>query len=141
LDVNVLISAVISKQGPPARLLGLWKAGAFELLVSPALLSELDRALAYPKLARSIDPADAARFLAWVSRSGSIQSDPEEPGPARSVDPGDDYLLALAFSRRAALVSGDAHLLALKGKFPVYAPAEFLARLESEGTAGDRSEG
>jgi uncharacterized protein len=130
LDVNVLISAVISKQGPPARLLGLWQAGAFGLLVSPALLSELERALAYPKLARSIDPADAARFLAWVSRSAQVEPDLNRPGPARSVDPGDDYLLALAFDLKAYLVSGDAHLLALRGTLPIYSPTAFLALVE-----------
>ena len=45
----------------------------------------------------------------------------------RSIDPDDDYLLILAADQRAALVSGDRHLLALAGQLPVQTPAEFLA--------------
>jgi predicted nucleic acid-binding protein len=46
-----------------------------------------------------------------------------------SVDPGDDYLIALASSQRAALVSGDKHLLDLAGKIPVFSPREFIRLL------------
>ena len=41
--------------------------------------------------------------------------------------PDDDYLIALAHSRDAALVSGDRHLLELAGKIPVFSPVDFLA--------------
>jgi predicted nucleic acid-binding protein len=50
LDANVLIAALLSPRGSPARLLRAWMNGAFELIVSPGLLAELERALAYPKL-------------------------------------------------------------------------------------------
>ncbi|MGI8425314.1 MAG: hypothetical protein ACR2FO_01070 [Actinomycetota bacterium] len=43
-----------------------------------------------------------------------------------SADPGDDYLISLAQANTALLVSGDKHLLALKGEIPVLSPAEFL---------------
>ncbi|MBA2420337.1 MAG: hypothetical protein H0V57_04320 [Thermoleophilaceae bacterium] len=46
--------------------------------------------------------------------------------PVRSEDQGDDYLIALAAEQRAALVSGDKHLLALAGRIPVYSPREFI---------------
>jgi len=46
LDVTVLISGILSPTGTPARLLLAWQAGEFELMVSPALLDELRRALA-----------------------------------------------------------------------------------------------
>ena len=64
LEVSVLISALISPFGSPARLLLAWREGRFELIVSPALLAELRRALAYPKLERLITPADADAFVA-----------------------------------------------------------------------------
>jgi uncharacterized protein len=41
IDSNVLISARLSPRGAPGRLLAAWLAGRFELIVSPALLSEL----------------------------------------------------------------------------------------------------
>jgi predicted nucleic acid-binding protein len=50
---------------------------------------------------------------------------PEAPPPVRCKDPDDDYLIALAHSRSAALISGDRHLLELAGKIPVFSPAEF----------------
>jgi len=40
-----------------------------------------------------------------------------------------DYLVALAAEQRALLVSGDRHLLALAGSFPVVSPANFPATI------------
>jgi predicted nucleic acid-binding protein len=54
-----------------------------------------------------------------------VDHPPEEP-PFRSEDLGDDYLIALAAAERAALVSGDKHLLALADRIPVYSPREFV---------------
>ena len=52
--------------------------------------------------------------------------DPEGPPPMRSADPDDDYLIALAHGNRAALVSGDSHLLDLADRAPILSPADFL---------------
>lgn len=131
LDANVLISAVLSPRGSPARLLPSWQAGAFELVVSPQLLAELRRALGYPKLARLVPPADADAFAAWLGRAAHLAADPPGPPPVRSEDPADDYVVALAAAERAVLVSGDGHLTAMAGRIPVRTPAEFLAELES----------
>ncbi len=68
---------------------------------------------------------------ALLSRSGApahVAADPVD-APARSPDPGDDYLLALAEAGRALLVSGDGHLLGLRDRYPVQAPGEFLDAL------------
>lgn len=90
-------------------------------------------AVAYPKLRRLIVQEDAEAFVAWLSRSAFLARDPDAPPPIRSTDPDDDYLLTLAADRYAALVSGDAHLLALAGQMPVYAPAEFPVAVEEVG--------
>jgi putative PIN family toxin of toxin-antitoxin system len=129
LDVNVLISALISPSGSPARLLLAWQEGRFELIVSPALLAELRRALAYPKLERLVPPADADAFVAWLSRSALLARDATDPPPIHAADPNDDCLLALAAEQRAELVSGDGHLLALVGDYPIAGPADFLATI------------
>jgi putative PIN family toxin of toxin-antitoxin system len=129
LDVNVLISALISPSGSPARLLLAWQEGRFELIVSPALLAELRRALAYPKLERLIAPADADAFVAWLSRSAVLARDAAAPPPIHAADPDDDYLLALASEQRAELVSGDGHLLALASDYPIQRPSDFLATI------------
>jgi len=100
--------------------------GGFELIVSPLLLAELERALGYPKLRKRIAAEDAARVVEWLGRSATITEDPASPPPLRSPDPGDDYLLALAARARAALVTGDRHLLSPDTALPIYSPAEFL---------------
>jgi uncharacterized protein len=134
LDANVLIAAALSRRGTPAQLLVAWQAGAYELVVSRLLLTELRRALSYPKLARLVPAADADAFVAWLARSAWVAGDPAGPAPVRSDDPGDDYLIALAAAERAVLVSGDGHLTNLAGRIPVRTPAEFLAELEREGS-------
>ena len=130
LDPNVLISALLAPAGTPAAILRAWSAGAFELVASPLLLAELERALAYPKLRARIHESEATALIEWLGRSATIVPDPDEPTPRASQDPGDDYLLALAAHERAALVSGDRHLLELTGKLPIYAPAAFLSLLD-----------
>jgi len=126
LDPNVLISALLSPAGAPAELLRAWREGRFELLVSPQVLAELHRALAYPKLRQRIAADEAKEYLAWLEQNAERVADPSSPSSVRSHDPGDDYLLALAEQERAALVSGDDHLLALDADAPVFAPAAFL---------------
>jgi uncharacterized protein len=131
LDVNVLISAVISPRGAPGRLLVAWRDGAFELVVSPLLLAELRRALSYPKLARLVPPADADALVALLGTAAEVALDPPGLPPVRTADPKDDYLVALAAAQRAFIVSGDAHITALAGRIPVRRPAEFLEEIEA----------
>ena len=132
LDANVLISAILSPRGTPARLLLAWQAGAFDLIVSPLLLAEVKRALAYPKLERRASPADADAFVDWLGRAAELADDPSEPPPVRSDDPGDDCLVALAAAQRAVLVSGDVHLTSLASRMPVRTPADFISELGGE---------
>jgi putative PIN family toxin of toxin-antitoxin system len=129
LDPNVIISGLLSAGRPPAEVLRAFERGDFEAIVSPGLLNELARALAYPKLRRQIPTADAGAIVQWVSESATTATDGQTAPPTRSVDPGDDYLIALASSQRAALVSGDKHLLDLAGKIPVFSPREFMRLL------------
>lgn len=51
LDMNVIVSAVLSSHGAPARILQTRADGPFEIVVSRELISELRRVLAYPKIA------------------------------------------------------------------------------------------
>lgn len=129
VDVNVLISAALSARGPSAEILRSSRDGAFELVVSESLIAELTRALAYPKLRKRIPTEKAAEFVSWVREHGALAEDPAAPAPVRSPDPGDDYLLALAITRRAFLVTRDQHLLGLRDDLPILTPVEFLTKL------------
>lgn len=132
LDANVLIAALLSPSGAPAQILSRWLAGDFELVASERLLAELERARSYPSLRRLITKGDADEFISFLRASTVLAPDPAAP-PRRSSDPGDDYLLALAESENAILVSGDQHLLELASRFPISTPRAFLNALESEG--------
>ena len=129
LDPNVIISALLSRDGTPARVLRAWLEGRFDLVVSPLLFEELKRALAYLKLAERIKADEATALIDWLRREGIIVDDPAEPPTSRSEDPDDDYLLALAETERAVLVSGDRHLLALTEELPVLTAREFLVTI------------
>jgi putative PIN family toxin of toxin-antitoxin system len=133
VDVNVLISGVVSPRGSSAEILRASRDGAFELLLSESLIAELSRALTYPKLSKRIPAEKSSAFVSWVRDHGTLAEDPPGPAPVRSPDPDDDYLLALAISRRAFLVTGDQHLLDLHGELPILTPAQFLTKLREAG--------
>ena len=130
-DPGVLVSAVVSKTGPPAQALDLWRDGEFDIIVSPSLLNELERVLLRPKF-RPAAPEDEVRaYVDALAREAVLVLDPEQV-PAVTVDPGDDYLVALAVAVGAdAIVSGDRDLTELANPpIPILTPRELLERLE-----------
>ena len=131
LDVNVLIAGLLSHTGSPARLLGKWFEGEFELVLSERLLDELEKSLARPKLRPLLDEDEISAFLELL-RGGLAEwvEDPETSPSVQSRDPKDDYLIAAASSAHATLVTGDADLLELARSIPVVSPRTFLESLE-----------
>ncbi|HKB51622.1 MAG TPA: putative toxin-antitoxin system toxin component, PIN family [Solirubrobacterales bacterium] len=127
LDPGVLVSALITPTGTPAKLLTATRSGSFELIVSPLLLEELRLVLLREKFRRYVDLDVVDQYVELLGRDAAMAADPAEPPPIHCADPDDDYLIALAHSRSAALVSGDGHLLDLAGEIPVFTPSEFLA--------------
>ena len=103
-------------------------------MVSPLLLVELEDVLGRKKFSR-IAIAEVEQFVAAVQRHAEVVPDAPQPWPQVTRDPADDYLVALAQSAGAdALVSGDLDLAELSDLSPpVMRPADFLARVESEG--------
>lgn len=132
LDTNVLVSAILSRRGAPAALLRAWRDGEFEVVVSPSLLDELRRVLAYPKLRRRIGAEEAEAFVALFRAAAEHHDDPGGPASVRSRDAADDFLLALAEASSAYLVTGDDDLLELADVAPVLAPAALLEQLGAD---------
>jgi uncharacterized protein len=130
LDANVVVSALLSRVGAPATLIRLWLAGEFDFVASERLVAEIERTLTAPKIRKRLAAADAQAFVALLRGTAELVHDAEEPPALHSADPGDDYLLALAARERVPIVSGDAHLLSLRGRAPVLSPREFLDQLE-----------
>lgn len=124
LDPGVLVSALITPDGSPANLLREARAGGLELIVSPLLLEELEDVLGRQKFRRYVGLDAVREYVDLLRREALVVPDPEEPSPLRSADPDDDYLIALAQSQNAVLVSGDKHLLEIGGGAPILAPAD-----------------
>lgn len=131
LDTNVLVSAILTLPGPAAKVVRSWIGGAFELIVSPSLLQELQRVLAYPKIRKRLSAETALAYVSWLAALGTMTDDPEEPPPIHAPDPADDYLIALAGFAGAHLVSGDKSLLSLSRRVPVLSVRRFLEMLET----------
>ncbi len=115
LDTNVVLSALLFRNGPAARLRTGWQSGRFVPLASAVTTRELVRVLAYPKfrLAPGEQEELLADYVPWV-RVVRIPDPPLLVPACR--DPFDVPFLHLAAAGKAhALVSGDKDLLALAG--------------------------
>lgn len=133
LDANVLISAAIRPSGPPGQIVTALLAQTFELVLSPGIVKEVEKALALPKIRKYLrDPDEAFRWLADIVAVADLVLD---RGNVRGVcrDPGDDVVLAAAVEGRAStIVTGDDDLLAL-GEYEgtiIVAPRRFLDLLQ-----------
>jgi putative PIN family toxin of toxin-antitoxin system len=131
LDPNVLVSALISPTGACAHLLLELRAGAFELVTSTRLLTELDEVLRRERFRRYATEADVSDYVELLRREGVVVDDPDPVHEPLCEDPDDEYLIARARAARVSLVSGDPHLLRLRGELPVLTPREFLESLET----------
>lgn len=96
------------------------------MVVSPLLLAELRRVLAYTKIRSRVSEAEAEAFLALLGEGATVVEDRSRDPSIRTEDPHDDFVVALAEASRAVIVSGDQHLLSMAGRLPVQSPAEFL---------------
>ncbi len=133
VDPGVLVSAIITPASPPAAIIRAAREGRLELLVSPHLLAELSAVLAREKFRGYVNIAEAREYVEGLSVLAQTVEDTRVT-EAQARDPSDDYLIALARAAGvAALVSGDADLLALHGpQLPVLTPRALLRMLESE---------
>lgn len=126
LDSGVLVSALISPAGAPAKLLARARDGGFELVVSPLLLAELESVLAREKFRRYVDLETVREYVDLLRRESIWAPDPQGAPPLSCTDADDDYLIALAHGQSAILVSGDRHLLDLADRAPILSPADLL---------------
>ncbi len=132
LDPGVLVSALISPDGPPAQILDRWREGQFDLVVSERLLDELQDVLFRRKFRAFADEVDARAYVEALRGQAVLAADPADV-PRLTRDPDDDYLVALARAAEVdVIVSGDAHLIELVDPDPpVLTPRELFRRLEA----------
>ena len=113
LDANVFVSAVIHPDGPPGRIIERFlRTDVFTLVLSDAIVDEVMRALAYPKVRRYVRRGlDAALWMEDLVLLADVVLDTVQvTGVSKDAD--DDKYLAAAIAGRASLVvTGDPHLL------------------------------
>ena len=109
LDTSVLISAILG--GASGRILDLWRAGKFNLVLTVEVLQEHLDVLKRPKF--KLPPEVIASIGAFLYRKGTFVTS-EEKILAVTDDPKDNKFLEAAIAGDAdVLVSGDHHLLSL----------------------------
>lgn len=126
LDPSVLVSALITPAGPPARLLAKAREAQFELIVSPLLLGELEGVLRRKKFRRYVAIEEVREYIHSLRQEGTLVPDSEDPAPITCSDPGDEYLLSLAYCQQAILVSSDSDLLEIASGAPICGPTDLL---------------
>jgi putative PIN family toxin of toxin-antitoxin system len=114
LDANVYISAIIQPRGTPGRLVERFlRDAAFEIVLSPAIVDEVLRALAYPIVCKRLRGVDAQLWFEDLAVLADLV-----PGAQRVAgvckDPDDDKYVAAALEGRAPyVVTGDRAFLDL----------------------------
>lgn len=134
LDTNVIVSRFIIEKGPSARIVDRWVAGAFTLLLSEPILAEYHRVLGYQSVRgrHGLNPEQIDRAVARF-RESAVVVEASQPLKVIADDPKDDKFLECAVAGSADyVVSGDAHLLALREYLGIriLSPAAFLAMLD-----------
>ncbi len=131
LETNVLLSGMMFPEGTPGRIIAAWVEARFEVALSLYQLAEIGRVLEYPKIRRKLGWDD--QTIELFIKQLYIRTEVVELGPVSVEvprDPGDAPILAtLATAKADVLVTGDGDLLALRDKYPIETPAEFVRRL------------
>jgi putative PIN family toxin of toxin-antitoxin system len=106
LDTNILLAALISPTGAPARIYAAWQSGRFDLLTSDEQLEELARVTRYPTIRALITGSEAGRMINQIRALATVATPRRRR--AVSIDPADDFLFAIAASADADyIVTGD----------------------------------
>ena len=143
LDTNVLVSALIAKEGPPGLLLAAVRRGDFTLVSSSYQIEELREVLGRDRLKPYIQPEEASDLLYNLGSIGVVVT--ELPDVDISPDPKDAPILATGIAGQAYLiVSGDKKDMLALGHIediPIVTPREAVRRLPQHQNKNNGSEG
>lgn len=113
LDTNVLAPGLVGTASVSVRLIDLWRAGGYELVVSEYLLGEIGRTFADPYYRTRLSPAQASRILALLRTEARLTSLIVTVSGV-ATQPKDDLVLATGLSAGASFLgTRDKQLLKL----------------------------
>jgi uncharacterized protein len=131
LDTNLVLSALVFPHGRLAALRHAWHEARCQPLVSRPTVSELMRALTYPKF--KLSPEQQRELLAdYLPFCVTVRMPARPPKTPACRDPFDVPFLQLAIAGKADyLVTGDGDLLTLASRFsrPVVTADQLSATL------------
>lgn len=134
VDTGVLISGLLSRSAPPARVLDLWAIGAVTVLVSKDLAEEYREVLARPRFARLGTLSERMELLSSLMDLANVEL-VEAPRTLNVIqeDPDDNRVLECAVSGSAdVVITGDHDLLRLDEfqGIRILSPRQFLEQFE-----------
>jgi putative PIN family toxin of toxin-antitoxin system len=105
LDTNILARAHQRALGPARRLLVQILTGPHALILSPYVLSELERVLTYPRLLKpaGLTAADIGDYLEYLARASTLV-DPLPVPPDLIRDRADEPVLGTALAAQAHVI-------------------------------------
>ena len=117
LDTNILIAALISKEGAPRKIYRAWLDGRFTLVTSSWQIGEFRRVSRYKRVRPYITPSEAGDVVNGLRARATVVE--KLPKLELSPDPDDNFVLAMAVEGEAAyLVTGDRKDLLVLEKLP-----------------------
>lgn len=116
IDTNILVSALLSKKGTPARILAAWRERKFLVFTSEEAILEVERVL--QELAATgkyvIVKEDIESVLNLLRKDAILVPGQVDTKGTIPQDPDDEKYLSIALEGEAdIIVSGDKHLLDL----------------------------
>ena len=116
LDTNVVLSALLFRQGRLSPLSAAWQSQRFTPVANRQTVSELTQVLGYPKFKLSVADVQTvlSAYLPHVEVHSAKMLERQSSSVAQCRDPKDQIFLDLALSAQVDwLVSGDEDLLVL----------------------------
>ena len=105
IDSNLLLSALISPYGPPAKIYDAWQEGRFRVATCAEQMEELRVASRYPRLREILKPHLVGKMMNTLQRADIFEGFQRKH---TADDPRDAYLLDLATAAEAQyLLTGD----------------------------------
>jgi hypothetical protein len=135
LDTNIYVSSLISGKGNPAKIVNWWLSGAFEVLVTQAIIDEILRVTGYERIQKKYAAVRENRLeFAALIADQAVWVEATEQIDVVAADESDNRYLECAVAGSAQyIVTGDVHLLDLKVHegIRILTPAAFVALYET----------
>jgi putative PIN family toxin of toxin-antitoxin system len=138
IEPNVFVSSLISRKGAPASLVQAWMEGFFDLVVSDAIITEIERVLSENRLKQvfNISEEHIARLVELLRKNTILVSGSAPVAGAVPPDTADEMFLAAALDGNAdVIISGDKDLLEIISfqGMAILTPRQFLDQIQSKG--------